>query len=150
MPKSISADANLEAIMYYANLEIVDDVFEVAISDDIAKIALFIDNKGAKEFYSSYTVPNKRLYKTISSDSWIDVSSVDANKGNAIKKIQQMYDISPDECMVFGDYMNDASMFEVCTESYCMENGHEELKAMAKYITASNDDDGVMKILRTL
>ena len=150
MPKVKSTAANKEAIMYYANLEIVDDVFEAAKSDVIAKIALFIEDKRAKEFYNSYKVPNDSLCKTISSDSWIDVSSIAAHKGAAIKKLQEMYGISSDECMAFGDYMNDATMLCACTESYCMENGHEDLKAMAKHVASSNDDDGVMKVLRNL
>ena len=52
--------------------------------------------------------------------------------------------------MAFGDYLNDVSLFEVCEESYCMENGHPDLKALAKYVTASNDNNGVMKVLEKL
>ena len=52
--------------------------------------------------------------------------------------------------MAFGDYLNDAQMLENCAESYCMENGHPDLKALAKYTAASNDEDGVMQVLKNL
>lgn len=50
--------------------------------------------------------------------------------------------------MAFGDYLNDAQMLQCCEESYCMENGHPDLKKLAKHIAASNDDNGVMDVLR--
>ena len=50
--------------------------------------------------------------------------------------------------MAFGDYLNDVGIFQTCGESYCMENGHPQLKALAKYITDPNDNDGVMNVLR--
>lgn len=52
--------------------------------------------------------------------------------------------------MAFGDYLNDVSLFDVCGESYCMANGHPDLKKLAKYVTDSNDDNGVMNVLRLL
>ena len=52
--------------------------------------------------------------------------------------------------MAFGDYLNDYTLLQSCGESYAMANAHPDLKAIAKYVTASNDEDGVMKILRTL
>jgi hydroxymethylpyrimidine pyrophosphatase-like HAD family hydrolase len=52
--------------------------------------------------------------------------------------------------MAFGDYLNDYELLLNCTESYCMENGHPKLKAIAKYTAPSNDEDGVMAILRRL
>lgn len=52
--------------------------------------------------------------------------------------------------MAFGDYLNDYDLLLSCGESYAMENAHPKLKEIAKYITASNDEDGVMKILRQI
>ena len=52
--------------------------------------------------------------------------------------------------MAFGDFLNDESMLLQCTESYAMSNGHPLLKEKARYIAPSNDEDGVMKILRAV
>ena len=52
--------------------------------------------------------------------------------------------------MAFGDYLNDIGMMHMCSESYCMKNGHPEVMKAARHTAESNDDDGVMKVLRTL
>ncbi len=47
--------------------------------------------------------------------------------------------------MVFGDYLNDLEMMESAYHSYAMENAHEDLKKVSRFIThKNNDEDGVM------
>lgn len=60
------------------------------------------------------------------------------------------YGISAVNCMAFGDYINDLHMLLRCGESYAMKDAHPGLKEVAKYVTLSNDEDGVMEVLRTL
>ena len=86
----------------------------------------------------------------LSAESWVDVINANVNKGNAIKVIQDIYGISPEECVAFGDYMNDYEMLRNCGESYAMENAHDEIKKVAKYIAPSNDDEGVMQVLKKI
>ena len=50
--------------------------------------------------------------------------------------------------MAFGDFMNDYDMMKECAESYAMENAHPELKRICKHIAPSNDDNGVMRVIR--
>jgi hydroxymethylpyrimidine pyrophosphatase-like HAD family hydrolase len=52
--------------------------------------------------------------------------------------------------MGFGDYMNDYEMLKVCGESYAMANACEGIANLAKHTTLSNDEDGVMAVLRTM
>ena len=49
--------------------------------------------------------------------------------------------------MALGDGMNDYAMIEKVGFGVVMENGVDELKKIAKYITVSNDDDGVAKAI---
>ena len=67
-----------------------------------------------------------------------------------IMAIQEKYNISFEESMCFGDYLNDVTLIKSCGESYCMANGHPQLKELAKYITTSNDERGVMRVLEKL
>ena len=73
-----------------------------------------------------------------------------AHKGFALHKLQQLYNISPAETMVFGDYNNDLEMLALAEFSFAMENAHPNVKAVANYETSSNDDLGVEKILESL
>lgn len=91
-----------------------------------------------------------RLHCTIAGDIWLDFMTNDTNKGNAIRSIQETMGISPDETMVFGDNMNDLEMIRSATESYAVANAQEAVKAAAKYITDTNVNDGVLKVLKTL
>lgn len=137
-----------EVKMYYAQLQQVEDLYEAALQDCIVKIAIFVDGKMAESAMENFLEINDNLAAVLSGDSWIDISNRTANKGAAIAAIQKMYGIAREESMAFGDYLNDAQMLQCCEESYCMENGHPDLKVLAKHIAASNDNNGVMNVLQ--
>lgn len=139
-----------EARMYYARLELAEDLYDAAMQDKIVKIAIFVDQKMAEAAMAYFTNLENHLATVLSGDSWIDISNRSVNKGIAVAAIQQKYGIDRKESMAFGDYLNDVGLIKSCEESYCMENGHPDLKALAKYITASNDEHGVMKVLQQL
>ena len=52
--------------------------------------------------------------------------------------------------MVFGDYKNDLNMLKLARLSYAMENAHDNIKAVAKYQTKSNANEGIEHILDKL
>lgn len=136
--------------MYYYSLEFVDDLYDCIGKDIIAKIAIFIEEHKAEEVYNSLSGIPETIAPVLSGDSWIDVANQSVSKGSAMKAIQENLGIDRKDSMAFGDYLNDYELLLSCEESYAMENGHPKLKAIAKHIAASNDEDGVMKILRQI
>jgi hypothetical protein len=52
--------------------------------------------------------------------------------------------------MVFGDYHNDIEMLQEAAYSFAMKNAHKDIKAIASYITESNDNFGVERVLEQL
>lgn len=139
-----------ETAMYYARLRLVENLYEAALQDTVVKIAIFVDEKKAEPAMQYFAGLDEHLAAVLSGDSWIDLSNGTVNKGIAVEAIQKKYGIDKTESMAFGDYLNDVGLIKSCGESYCMENGHPDLKALAKYVTASNDDNGVMKVLQKL
>lgn len=137
-----------EVEMYYARLQITQDLETAAHSDSITKIAIFVDEKKAEAATVHFSGIKHHLAAVLSGDSWIDISNRTVNKGAAVGVILQKYGIQKEEAMAFGDYLNDAQLLQSCGESYCMENGHPDLKALAKHMADSNDNDGVMRVLR--
>lgn len=135
--------------MYYAHLEFTEDLYACVDQDVIVKIALFVDEFQAESVMPAMSVLNERVAPVLSGASWIDVANASVNKGSAVKAIQEKLGIPREECMAFGDYLNDYHLLLECEESYVMANGHPNLKAIAKHETASNDEDGVMKVLNT-
>lgn len=139
-----------EAANYYARLETVDDLMACAKEDSIVKVAVYVESQEAEALYNEFEDLGDELAVVLSGCGWIDISNASASKGDAIKIVQKRLGISREKSMAFGDYMNDYTLLQECEESYAMSNGHPDLKAIAKYIAPSNDEDGVMRVLREL
>lgn len=139
-----------EASIYFAHLQQTNDLYKAALEDIIVKIAVFIEDRKSEEAMKYFKDVGQELLVVLSGNCWIDIINKTSGKDTAIIAIQEKYGISKEESMSFGDYLNDAGMMKCCEESYCMENGHPDLKKLAKHIADSNDNDGVMKVLRQL
>ena len=137
-----------EAAHYYARLETVDDLMACTKGDSIVKIAVYVENQEAEALYNQFADLGDELAIVLSGCGWIDISNASASKGDAIKIVQERLGVSRDNSIAFGDYLNDYTLLQECEESYAMSNGHPDLKAIAKYIAPSNDEDGVMRVLR--
>ncbi|MEZ8194793.1 Cof-type HAD-IIB family hydrolase [Vibrio cortegadensis] len=66
-----------------------------------------------------------------------------SNKGVGIKAIAEYLNIKAEEVICMGDAENDHHMLEFAGLSIAMENAMDETKAIADYITLSNDEHGV-------
>ena len=74
-----------------------------------------------------------------------ELSSEKATKANAALELKSM--LGCDKLVVFGDNLNDISMFSVADECYATSNAVPELKEIATAVIDSNDDDGVARWL---
>jgi HAD-superfamily hydrolase, subfamily IIB len=71
----------------------------------------------------------------------------DVNKGSGLKKLAQALKINPEEIMALGDEQNDIPMFKFAGTAVAMGNGSDLAKSYADYVTDTNDNDGIAKIL---
>lgn len=71
--------------------------------------------------------------------------SVKCHEGKSDIEVQR--EMGCDRIVVFGDSVNDISMFEIADEAYAVENAIDELKEKATSVIDSNDEDGVAKFL---
>ncbi|MGL5965419.1 MAG: HAD family hydrolase, partial [Fusobacteriaceae bacterium] len=100
--------------------------------------------------YPYFSEDSDRLQVVVSGKHWMDFMHTDSNKGEAIKKVLEILNIDKDETVAFGDYLNDLEMMKVVGHSYAMENAHDEIKKIAKYITLSNNNSGVIHSIREI
>lgn len=77
----------------------------------------------------------------------IEITDINAQKGIILEKVATKMDIAREDVMILGDSFNDYSMFEIFEETVAMKNAIPEVKAIAKYITDSNDNLGVAKAI---
>ncbi|MDW5290760.1 HAD family hydrolase [Formosa sp. PL04] len=134
---------------YYTEFNTVDDLTEVN-DDEFLKIAIYHIENSEEFIYPRVKHLEGELQIKVSGEHWLDISHHDANKGFALKLVQDELGISEDETMVFGDYNNDLEMLERAYFSYAMKNAHPNVKAIARFETKSNDELGVETILEAL
>mgnify|MGYP002852278991 CR=1 FL=1 len=89
----------------------------------------------------------ENVVPVISGVECIDIMDHTRNKGAGLKELMRMLHIREDECAVFGDQMNDVSMFEAVRYSYAMENAVAPLKEKAHAVCKSNDEEGVLEVI---
>ena len=153
--KSVYYPADLEGIMqpglvFFHSRKPVIELEEYIVQDTIIKIAMFVPGRNADEVLSYFTDLPDDVYAVVTGPEWIDIMNRTVNKGNALKLIQKRFSISAEECMGFGDLMNDYEMLQNCRYSFAMENACDGIRKIARYHTSSNDEDGVMKVLRDI
>lgn len=137
-----------EVEKYYEKYKIVNDLTKV--EDDILKVTI-CDFIGSEEnSYTYYNDYKEKLQVSVSGQIWLDITDKGVNKGLAINKLQELLNIKHEETMVFGDYLNDLEMMESAYHSYAMENAHEDLKKVARFITKSNDESGVVHAINSI
>lgn len=144
-----SAYFKRETLPYYPSCIEVDDLMEKSAEPDVCKVAFFDEGDAqANEYPALQRALGDRLAVILSGAHWVDVMKPGVHKGMAMRGLQKMLGVTPEECMAFGDYLNDCELLEAVGESYAMENAHPQLKAMAKYIAPSNDDNGVIRVIK--
>ncbi len=128
---------------YYTHNAVVDSFDE--IDDTPIKVAMFDGTGHCKEnIYAHLGEFYEPLQVVLSSDYWVDLMTKGINKGEAVKNVQRILDVKPEECAAFGDYMNDYEMIQAVGYGFAMANAHPDLKKVAKFETASNDERGVI------
>ena len=84
---------------------------------------------------------------TSSDDLNLEVMKYGTSKAYGLAELAAEFSISLEDVMCFGDSYNDMEMFEECGIAVAMGNATDELKAIATYITATNDEDGVAQAI---
>lgn len=114
---------------------------------EIGKIISFADS--ADELNEPRAKLNKLGGIVVSSSftTNIEINDRNATKGRILAKAAARMGINKDEVAILGDGFNDYSMFVEFPNSFAMENAVPEIKAVAKYITASNIEHGVAKAI---
>ncbi|MCL2254091.1 MAG: HAD family hydrolase [Lachnospiraceae bacterium] len=69
----------------------------------------------------------------------------DAVKWKAVKAVIDYFNILSEELVAFGDDRNDLEMIKNCPNGIAVGNAIDEVKAVAKNICETNDNDGVAK-----
>lgn len=118
----------------------VDPSYDYRKEEQIYKIFLACDKKELDE------IPLRGLpYVWFSRDTMIIEPT---HKENGISYLMKKYGATDEQIVVFGDGLNDMSMFRPEWMTIAMGNGKKALKEKAKYVTERADEDGIYKACR--
>lgn len=89
---------------------------------------------------------NDKYNFTKTSPTWVEIAPKSVSKGNAIRLLQDKFNIKTEETYIFGDGENDLSMFD-CGIAVAMGNAMDTVKAQANEVTLDNNSDGIAVVI---
>jgi Cof subfamily protein (haloacid dehalogenase superfamily) len=111
----------------------------VGIGDDHAKVQRC--ETDAQAMFGHRATANR------SQPYYLDITNKDANKGAVVDYLSAHMSIPTEEIATIGDQPNDVLMFERSGLSIAMGNASDQVKAQAKAVTDSYNDEGFAKAM---
>lgn len=135
----------------YSAAKRVERFDELIGRETVLKISVW-DERPPCALHGGLILPSKikGLRTMVSGYDWLDVSVASANKGEALKALLQRLLLSPDECMAFGDHMNDLEMLLASGQAYVTANAFAGLKEKIPDEVPSNAEFGVIQKIKEL
>lgn len=84
---------------------------------------------------------------TKSKPNFLEILHPEATKGHAVRFLADYYGCDLSEVISIGDSWNDKEMLEVAGLGVAMGNAIEPLKAVADYVTLTNNEEGVRHVV---
>lgn len=116
-----------------------------ALERDLYQVVAFLTKEEEEE--ELLTAHVKHLTPMRWHPHFIDVIAQGGGKDRGMDAILAHFDLSLDETMAFGDGENDLPMLRHAAIGVAMGNANQTVKDNADYITASVDEDGVVRAL---
>lgn len=138
-----------------AQILLNDENFDKVLEGNVKQIMVIGKDKEKIENFKNIVINEYKLNILDSSsknkeEMWFSIVGKKASKGIALLKLAEYLNISSDNIVSIGNDNNDISMFEVAKISVVVSNSTENALKKAKYITESNDNDGVALFLEQL
>lgn len=128
----------------------VEDVFEMYHREHrpLDKIqALFASQEDKREAFKEVgeKLPEITICGALHNN--LEANAKEARKGVALVKLGELLGIPREEIMACGDGSNDIEMIREVGFGVAMSNAIDEVKEAADYVTLSNDEDGVARVI---
>ena len=152
--KNIYFDKENEILNWFFSpigMNVIKGNIEEIINEDVYIMCIVIKEPllQNKELIKKYfdTIPNYNIrFWSNSNIGEIYIDSV--SKASTLKEIAKICGVFEENVVVFGDADNDIELLSEFQNSFCMINGQDYLKTIAKYITKKdNNHDGVISSL---
>lgn len=126
MPLRIKAVNDMSTDEHYVKFMFIDE------TDIIDKLVANMPKELQENYYIVQSTPN-----------FLEVMHKESTKGNGLAILADKLGIDLSKTMTLGDQHNDLTMIQQAGLGIAMANAVDEIKENAKYITASQNEDGV-------
>lgn len=90
----------------------------------------------------------ERYYMVLTTQQVFEILTKGVSKADALRKLMDKLGVESSEVMAIGDGLNDLSMMDAVGFPIAMGNAGPEVKEVARYISKTNDEDGVAYAIR--
>jgi Cof subfamily protein (haloacid dehalogenase superfamily) len=80
-------------------------------------------------------------------DGLVEISAIGISKAVGVAEVARPLEINSEDVVAFGDMPNDVPMLRWAGHGVAMGNAHPDAIAAANEVTASNDEDGLARVL---
>lgn len=139
-------------------IELSENIDEFLMKNKVVQIAICHENLEKIEKLKEHINWNTNL-KVINQFIWevngkvmhsLHITNTGVSKGNAMVGLCKFLKIDLSQTVAIGDKANDISMLQMAGLGVAMGNATEEVKQIADFITTSNEEDGVAKVLENI
>ncbi|MFG0729081.1 sugar-phosphatase [Photobacterium damselae] len=123
----------------FETLEDDEEIMKVMIIDVPEKLSAAHEQL-PEAFFKDYTIVKSAPF-------FLEFMNPNSNKGTGVKALADYLGIDASEVICMGDAGNDHHMIEYAGLGVAMENASEDTKAIANYITDTNDNSGVAQVI---
>lgn len=121
---------------------------DIDTSTSIIKVMFIDDPKKLDTIIPLIPQWVKEKYEILrSAPIFLEFLDKDVNKGIGVSLIASHLGIKPEEVICVGDAGNDIAMIQYAGLGVAMANATEDVKAVADYVTLSNEEDGVAYVI---
>ena len=119
------------------------------IGERIEEIHLFYFRKNKRKMINKLLQEFPQLYSP-QGHFYFEMVTGETTKGNALLWLTNRLGLTKQEVACVGDGENDISMFEQAGLCYAVENAKECLKRLADYVVPTNNEDGVVDVIKSI
>ena len=109
---------------------------------DVCKILVYSPSYDELQIIASM-IPPDCSHVVTDGDTLVQITHRECNKLNAVRCILEREGVALSETIAFGDDNNDIELVQAVGCGVAMGNATARLKAVAGYVTGTNDEDGV-------
>ncbi|KAB7671167.1 Cof-type HAD-IIB family hydrolase [Bacillus sp. B1-b2] len=123
--------------------------FKEAISNPVVKVLMV---KEAEHLQKVESLLQRELVSELSvmrsKPFFLEFTELGVTKGTSLSILIEKLGIKQDEVIAMGDSYNDVAMIEFAGLGVAMGNAPDDVKAISNYVTDTNNNDGVAKVVQ--